>query len=509
MNTLRVLVNGIETPCAEVHTRHDVDTPIATGTLVMPAPRPANVGLGYDVKVEMGYDSQVFTVFDGLVADDDAAFGEGGGTLRVAIEGHGKRLWYTEHQDMTFTGMTPYREMFWALCKRRGVRLYWADNATYQNGQAIYFGGLGQVNNGNVTIPKNSSPGEVLGRFGRLFGYRIYDQPDGFVRLKKISGLPVGNPFRSYTQGVDVLDIKQTRTLAGMVNYWEVIGARYTNPDGSETALRSIPAVVPNDPRLGPSGVNRASITDADLVNLLRCDYVRNVMEIDRSTPYFRWAWTALGDAELSPGQVVTLNSPTVGGTANVWLMSVAHSFTDEGWTTAMEGWAGAGQALPAGNDCVTRTLTASTGHHLGNETLSHYRRPQANAISVTVPFTVTGGYSTLTIFAYAHGCNSFAFNATSTASKFEIWQTQVDPGKPVASGDLPRLNENLEQRLDYTLDSTWERIVVPLAGSLASGYAELRILSGIDSTVNDRDDYEIRDVVLRTCGVGQPVIIN
>ncbi|MDQ3540782.1 MAG: hypothetical protein M3440_08855, partial [Chloroflexota bacterium] len=399
---------------------------------------------------------------------------------------------------------TSYKEIFRSLCARQKVPLSYADNATYPNGQTLNFGGLGRVNNGNVTIPKDSSPGEVLDRFGRLFGYRVYDRPDGYVRMKKISGLPVGDVFRAYEQGVNVLDVRQTRTIKGMVNYWEVIGARYTNPDGSETALRSIPATVPFDARLGPSGVNRDAIRDADLVNLPRCDYCRNVQEIDRSTPYFRWTWTGVGDAEMSPGQVVSVTSPMVGTNTRLWLMSVAHTFTDDEWTTAMSGWAGAGMALPAGNDCATQTLVGNGGFHLGNEYLGHYRRRNPDGTTKTIPFSVTDGYSTLTIRGYAHGCNSFARNTDSTASRFEIWQG----GAKVAEGEMPRLDEDLEQRKNYSIDSTWERIVVPLSGSLAAGSAELRIISGFDSQVGDRDDYECRDLILEVCGIGSPIII-
>jgi len=505
-NTLRVTINGVDTPCLEAHTRHDVDTPIATGTLVMLAPRPAHVDLGKWVKVEMGYDDAVRTAFYGKIADDDATFSESGGMLRVAIEGWAKYLWYRQERDLTITGMTSYKEIVRALCSQRKVPVYYVDNATYPNGQTLNFGGNSRVNGGNITIPKDGSPGEVVDRLGRLYGYRVYDRPDGYVRAKKISGLPVGDVFRAYEQGVNVLDVRQTRTLAGMANYWEVIGARFTNADGSETALRSIPATVPFDSRLGPSGVNRESITDEDLVNLLRCDYCRNVQEIDRSTPYFRWSWSGIGDAEVMPGQVVSVTSPTVGTNTRLWLMSVAQTFTGDGWTTAMEGWAGAGTALPAGNDCTTRTLVGSSGFHLGNEYLSHYRRPNPDASPTkTVQFSVTEGYSTLTIRGYAHGCNSFARNAESTASRFEIWQG----GQKVAEGEMPRLNENLEKRLNYKLDSTWERIVVPLSGSLAAGDAELRIISGFDSEVGDRDDFECRDLILETCGVGAPIVVS
>ncbi len=73
----------------------------------------------------------------------------------------------------------------------------------------------------------------------------------------------------------------------------------------------------------------------------------------------------------------------------------------------------------------------------------------------------------------------------------------------------MPRLDEDFERRKNYSIDSTWERIVVPLSGSLATGSAELQIISGYDSQVGDRDDFEARDLILETCGVGAPIVVS
>lgn len=497
--SLNVFIGGILTPVREVRTDHDVDQPVATGTLVLKAPRRPHVQLAAPVRIEAGYDGQVFPIFDGRIADDAAAFGASGSELRIALEGHGKLLWYAEHTDLTFTGLTSLKTIFNSLCARRKVPLYYADNTVYPNGQTLNYGGLGRVNNGNVTVAKNSSPGAAIDRWSRHFGYRAYDTPVGYHRLKKISGLPVDAPFRTYAQGVNIHEVEQSQTLEGMVNYWEVIGARYTSPDGSETQLRSIPATVPFDSRLGPSGVNRDSITDDDIVNQARADHIRNVQEIDHSTPYHRWQWTVAGDPELSPGHVVSMTSPTVGSNAALWLMRVSHSITERSWTTSLEGWAGAGHPLPAGDDCVTQTLVGNGGFHLGDEYLSYYRRPNPDGTTKSIAFSVANDYSTLTIRGYAHGTNSKIGTDPLTISKFEIWQPH-DTERAVASGDLPSLPELVK---DYSLDSTWSRITIPLTGSLKAGSATLKIISG------EGDDFEIRNITLTTCGVGAPVIIS
>lgn len=501
----KVTISGYDTPVLEWHTRHSVDNPIATGTLVLPTPMPGHVGPAAQVKVEAGYNGQFFTEFYGQIADDGITFDDDGGSVRLALEGWAKRLWLSQHQEIVVPGIQLYSDIFRALCQRQYVPLFFADLSTNPTGTYLYFGGNSQVNGGNTIVSADSTPGEVADRLGRLYGYRVYDTPVGVVRLKKISGLP--NPaetVRVYTEGVNILSIGKSRTLAGMVNYWEIKGARYTATDGADVAVRSIPATVPSDPRLGPTGVSRKSITDGDIVTNARADQCRNVQEIDHSTPRVYWSWTIVGDPELSPGHVVQLNSPTIGENATVWVMSVAQDYVDGSWTTSLEGWAGAGMALPAGNDCAYQQLVGTSGFHIGNETLAHYRRPAADGTTKVIPFSVANGYSTLTIRGYGHGCNSFVANAASTASRFEIWQA----GAKVAEGEMPRLNENFEQQLNYGNDATWDRIVVPLSGSLAAGAAELRIIAGYDSAVGDIDDFECRNLILETCGVGAPIVI-
>jgi len=505
--TLRVLIAGVETRALSVTTTHDVDQPIGTASVTMLAPRPAHGTLGAEVAVYAGYDGAVGGIFFGRVADDDAAFSESGGTLRVECEGHAKRLFYAQHVDLVMTGQQFLKDIFRAACIARGVPSFFADDTLTPRDTDIAFGGLTEVDGGDIIIPRDSSPGELIDRYARLYGYRIFEQPYGMLRLKKISGLPVGTPIRSYVQGVNVLDVSQRRTLDGMANYIEVLGARYKDSLGTEVAVRSIPAVVPYDARLGPTGVNRRRISDSAILTTERADDVRNVHEIDESAPHHRWAWTATGDPDVMPGQVVSVTSPMVGSNTALWLMRVAHSITDQGWTTRMEGWSGAGSALPAGNDCVTYPLVGATGFHIGNEYLSHYRNPNPSGLEVSVPFTVADDYTTLTIRGFAHGANSFVGNTASTASKFEIWQPH-ETERAVASGEFPRQDENLERRYPYSDDAYWEPIAIPLSGSMKAGSATLKIISGFDSTVGDYDDFECRDISLTTCGVGEPVVI-
>ncbi len=516
--TKNVFIGGVLTDVEEVHTRHDVDTPIGTGSLVMTAPRPSQVDLAAPVRVEAGWDGQTSVIFDGRLAEDEAGFSTSGKTLRATMEGWGKLLWYPQTVDQSVAGPVALNTLFTTFASNRGVPFAFADNATNPDGSSLVFGGVSQVNGGNVTVEKDASPGEVIDRLAALYGYKLFDRPDGVVRLMKVSGAPGGFAVSAYAEGFDILDVRRSQTLAGMANYIEVLGEKYTLADGSQLAVRSFPATLAADTRLGPSGVNRQRISDPDILTNARADAVRNVQEIDRATPSIRYGWTTTGDPARLPGEVVIVVSATAFGDetpTNMWLMRVAHTITGRGWTTAMDGWRGGGTALPAGNDCVTTTLLGSAGKHLGNEYLSHYRRPNPDGLVVTIPFTVAANYSTLTIRGIGHGCNSFSRNTASTASRFEVWQTVGGVYKSVASGEMPRLNENLEKRYPYGETSGgvytnryWEDMVIPLSGSLIAGAADLKIYSGKDSSVGDNDDFECASVVLVTCGSSGPVVI-
>src|SRR5690606_12885963 len=107
----------------------------------------------------------------------------------------------------------------------------------------------------------------------------------------------------------------------------------------------------------------------------------------------YRYRWTTVGgDGARQPGDQVAVISPTVNGPDGpdlidqivqhtprvLWLMRVEHVISERGWLTHLEGWAGNGQPLPAGDDCATQTLMTGTVH-LGNEYLWHYRVPSPN----------------------------------------------------------------------------------------------------------------------------------
>jgi hypothetical protein len=493
--------------CVEAHTSHGVDQLVGSATLVMPLPRDPVVTLGASVMIEAGYGDARQRIFSGRIPEDETSFDENGGWLEVRAEGWSSLLAYPEWEDIEYQGPRTLHEIFRALCSRRQVPLFGNDLTTTTTGAPLLLGTNNRVDSGIIRIERDTSPLDWLDRVSRLFGYRVFDDVDGRFWLRRISGLPDNNSAEAtYTEGVNGVSFRKHRDLHPVVTYWEVFGARYTDAQGVPVEIRSIPASVPTNTLLDPPGYSRDSTGDDVLVTTALADAARNAHEVDYSETSTVFTWTTEGDPQRSLGESVDLYSPTaVETSANVWLTRIDQSVTDDGYWADMEGWAGHGQVLPAGNDCSTVTLIGSEGRHLGSATLSHYRRPTPDGMQLTFAFEVPEYYSTITARGWGHGVNSYNDNSQLDVSTFEIWQS----GTRVAQGDLPRLAERLPRRYDYDQDQYWSRLSIALSGSIEPGTAELRIIAG-EETIDDVDivdDFEIRNLTLETCGVGEPII--
>ena len=526
---LTVTIDGVDTPVREVRSAGDVDMPVSTGSVTLDAPRPVHVQPNAPITVYAGYDGAADPVFVGELTDDEAQFDDRGGRLTIDLEGPSRRLRWQNEEEIGFTGPLSLNVWWRSMCNWRGMPAYFADDTTDVNGDTL-MRGANEVVGGWIPITVRRSPLSDMERFPRLLGYRHFDRLDGLTRLQRVSGLPTEawEDLPLYEEGVNVLDVRRAQSMGRAANWWDVWGLKYEDEEtGEQFVIHSFPASVTPNPQFGPSGIHRAEIRDSDLDTVALADACRNAHEMDYSTRQYRYRWTAVGgDGARQPGDQVAVRSATVNGPDSagglgtiiqhlpraLWLMRVEHVISDRGWLTHMEGWAGNGEALPAGDDCATQTLLSGTVH-LGNENLWHYRVPSPNGNTSStehrIDFSVANNYTTLTIICDAHGTNSFVRNQESTASRYEIWQDRGDGMERVASGEMPRQNENLEQRLPYAQDWPWaEDVVIPLSGNLLAGDAQLRIYSGKDSDVGDNDDYEVKNVRLRTCGIGVPEVI-
>ena len=530
--TTYVRIGGVEVAARTIHTVHDVDAPVGVADLTLRQPFPRSVDLEADVEIYAGWDGATLPLFAGKIAKINRSYDLRGGVARIDMEGHGRQLRFASPDDHSVTGPVRLDRYYRALCAWRGVPLFTADVAYAVDGSELILGSNPDVNGGKVTIAAGQRPEDQLTRILGHLGYRHFDTPAGPHRMQLVSGLPQQDleGMVIYQEGVDLRSVARTATLRGTYNAVVVKGAEYQAADTSERAIRSIPATIETDPRFGPEGVNEYTVGPIDEFDTLALAQAsRNAYEMDLGGEQYRWQWRVRGDAARQPGEAVAVFSPEMLRLLNgtlaenlvaelpmpLWLMRVEHTIgLGGGWVTDLEGWAGLGEERPAGNDSVFFNLLGSGGVHIGNEYLWHYRNPNPAGTQYDIPFTLPEDRSTATVRYIGHGTNSFVGNAESEASRFEVWHS-TDTDRPSMSGTMPRLAENLEQRIPYGETSSgsytnrgWDPGVVPLTGSLKAGSNVLRIIAGEDRTVGDIDDYEIASAVLEVQGAGTPVLV-
>lgn len=491
--TWLVRINGVVTECIDVTVRHAVTSPIGSCTISLPLPLPSHITLGATVEVQAGYLDQVHTIFTGTIPSRTRSISTSGFTATLTAVSANHRIADKDYADVEYAGPISLRDLFQAMAKRRGVTSYYSDDTTYPDGVTLLrFGNNQYANDAKVVVPRKTSSLHFLNDIANLFGYYVYDTPLG-LRQKLVSGMPYGDSAVTVTEAWNALSLDRTEDAASVVDYWEVFGASYTDPDGVDQQIRSIPSSV-------PANYTRDEISSDIIDTLALANAVRNVHEVNHGEPYEEVRWTTHGAPHLIPGDVASVTSPLLDASGLQWLMSVEHTLDASGFVTTCTGWRGAGTSIPAGQDCVTTAIPGGPWH-IGDEYVGWYARPNPQGTDFRVPFTVVANYSSIAMYGLAHGTNSQLIGGGNTdleVSRFEIWQN----GEKVSEGTLPVLNEDYALRLPYGgSDRYWSRIVVPMSGSLEPGAAELRFIAG------DTDDYEVKNLSMRTCGIGEPAV--
>lgn len=513
-----VYIDGKRVDWYEVSTRHGTDQLVGTCSLVLPQAPVWSVPLNARVHVRAGYAGITHSIFQGYIPDRASAWDESGGSLTIEADGYGSLLAYPERVDLRWPGPVSLKRLFESVCKRRGVPSYIADEILAPDGSVILLGGVPEIDDGDVVLPRTTTPLEWLDRHARLFGARVFDEPAGRYALRVVSGdadLPSFRTFTDTGSGANAFSFRTRQSTRPMVTYWEALGARYTAADGREVVVRSIPEAVPYAPELDPPGYRSKSFTDEALATTALAKAARNVLELDYGAYEIVDEWEAEGNPDRRPGDTVLIDSAKTGRYGYRYLMELSHRITDDGFWSSMSGWSGTGTRLKAAADCV-RIPIGSGIYHVGNQTMANFADPTPDGTTEAITFTVPAVYNTLTIEARAHGSNDHmgtVVNSGDTASTFEIWQ-RADPAAGAiagndferrGSGDLPELED--VGSADYTDDSLWSDVVIPITGSLVAGDAELRLVAGSTATDKAFDDFEVTDLALIICGAGEPLL--
>lgn len=508
-----VLIDGIPTTCTDVAPRFAKSTPIATCRLMLPAPLPPHVVPGATVEVQAGYRGVTATIFSGYIPSGEARRDRGGAWATVSAVGWLALCVDPPLTKMRWQGPVALKEIVRSILHARKVPYTLVDDILDEAGRPILLGANKLVNEGVVEIGTTTGLQGWLTQMLGLVGYTIVDQPDGTVRVKRITGQPSGAPVLTVTEGQrPALAFGRRWTTDGMVTYPDVRGATYTDADGVQQQIRSFPATVTLNPILRPLGYRKGDRSNAALDTLALADLARHEVERNEGDLITGVAWTTELAPHIQIGDVVRVVSPSVGAADNVWVTSIAHTYSAGAVkTTAFEGMRGTGTPRPGGVDTkVYRLRTAPV--HLGDEVVPWYAQPSPSGRSFRVSFTVPEDYFSLKLVCYAHGVNSYLTgegNTEATVSRFVFWQN----GEEVSSGNLQSLAEDYERQLPYGAGlKHWTRLVVPMPGQLKAGTAELEIVSGEDSRLPSStrwDDFEVQAIDLEASGVGVPLFVG
>jgi hypothetical protein len=531
---LYVRIGDVAVDATEATVSFGVDRAVGTCTVYVQAPRPASAEMNATIEIEMGYPGASARRFIGFIPADESVVDDRGRLVRIEGVGWASRFTYPEYAGIEIPGPVSLKDAFRSLCALRNIPTYLSDDTTDTDGLTeIMQGGNELVSGGHIHIDNETAPLSWLQRVPPAYGYRVFDSPDGAVRLARVSGLATPNEDETppvYEEAVNCFRLQHERSTRDMATYIEVKGARYTAEDGGVTEIRNIPDEVPYAAELDPPGYRKYTVSLQDITTDEQAEWVRNATEVDRAATFELISWEAPGRADLQPGNVVTIHAPTHGiSMTDYWLMSIDETVNDRGYIGRYTGWRGAGEALAAGNDCRTETVTNDV-IHAGTQTISWSRDPSPDSVRdpreadrdredrrwvVEVDFTVTDAdYSSLRLTGICHGTNSIGTKTAITGSKVEVWQLE-DPSLPesgsneesrVGSIDLPTVNEEFSKRRNYaSSDRYWQAFSLPLPGTLKEGAATLVIVSGEED--DEVDDFELADLELTYCGVGEPTL--
>lgn len=507
-----VRVGQVQVDAYDVSATFSSDRPTASATVVVEAPLRSFMREGSTVEIIAGYPGVTSRMFHGYATSLDSSLDTKGRFATITARGWCNLLADRPSQTLRWHGPIALKEIVRSLLNHFKVPQYLVDDITYDNGTPIMLGVNKLVHEGDIEIDTGTNALSWLTGTLGLFGYAIYDTPIGEVRVKRISGLPVGNPVVTIQQGEIGYQYARDRTSDGMANYWRVEGASYTDEDGVKQRIVSIPATVTPHIAFRGKQIRKMERSSEVIETQGMADLVRNVLERDYGVPIAEVSASVDLAPLVNPGDIATVESPIVQAEGDVWITSVDHRMPANGMmTTTIRGTRGNGTPLPAGNDCVTMMLQ-SAPVHLGDEHVPWYAVPNASGREISIPFTVVDEYTSMKLVGLAHGCNSYLIgneNADASVSKFVILQG----GEEISTGDLPVLPEDYNARLPYGAgDQHWGRFVVPMPGQIKPGQATLKIVSGEDTrlpTSTKWDDFEVKSIQLIACGVGQPEILT
>lgn len=250
-----------------------------------------------------------------------------------------------EIDDTTWqtAGRVNVRKAIRGLLKRSNVPTYDIFEVTDAHGNVVELGGNGLVDAGQVRILTNEQPITWINRVANLFGFSVFDNPDGKVRGRPRRGAPVGPAQVTFVEGDNIIGIPSVPIDRRQIfNAVKVVGASGRDEDGkkfqydSETNEGDIIPI----PGFPSDFVNTSELSNGMLVSDSLCVDVREIAEVNLTNPE-----TINLDVDpiwLRPNLIIAVESDTLEIDQKYWTDSVKYTYDPEqGLSLAVVGWAG------------------------------------------------------------------------------------------------------------------------------------------------------------------------
>lgn len=266
---------------------------------------------------------------------------------------------YDEYEVKVVTwqtaGKNTVREIIRGMMKRSGLATsqYRVNELTDLDGFTMKLGGNGLADAGQVRVSATESPLGFVTRIAGLFGYRIFDCPDGVVRCVPIRGMPTGTSAKTFAEGDNILSVNRRVNIRDIYNAVRVEGWSGTNQNRVRVAYSSQTATVDIEPSAyipDPPGVSLLRISDSLLTSNTVCVDVRRIAEINHAEAAVFIEWETWPH-NVRPGQVVYVDAPSIGFAGKVFLMSNDLDLSTSGFVARMVGWAGAAEPFDGDAD--------------------------------------------------------------------------------------------------------------------------------------------------------------
>lgn len=182
------------------------------------------------------------------------------------------------------------------------------------DGVVIKLGGNGLVDAGQLRIAATESRLSWISGLAALFGYYLFDCPDGVIRFRPVRGIPVKASVATFIEGISIHGIPRSgRDASRVFNSVLVEGASGTDPNGKQFAYSSQTAdgdVIANPLIPNPPGIKVHRVSSTLLTSNALCAKVRAIKEVTMAD-----VLTLDFDTKpipLYPSQTVTIDAPTV-----------------------------------------------------------------------------------------------------------------------------------------------------------------------------------------------------